>query len=124
VEDEEAVRDLVRESLQQNGYTVLEAKDGTEALQISKRYKDPIHLLLTDVIMPGMNGRELAQGLASSHPDMKVLYMSGYTENAVVHDGVLDSGMALLQKPFTRDQLAKRVRELLDGDRRTTTKCK
>jgi DNA-binding NarL/FixJ family response regulator len=74
--------------------------------------------------MPGMNGRELAQGLASSHSDMKVLYMSGYTENAVVHDGVLDSGMALLQKPFTRDQLAKRVRELLDGDRRTTTKCK
>jgi nitrogen-specific signal transduction histidine kinase/ActR/RegA family two-component response regulator len=124
VEDEEAVRDLVRESLQQNGYTVLEAKDGTEALRISKRYKDPIHLLLTDVIMPGMNGRELAQGLASSHSDMKVLYMSGYTENAVVHDGVLDSGMALLQKPFTRDQLAKRVRELLDGDRRTTTKCK
>jgi PAS domain S-box-containing protein len=124
VEDEEAVRDLVRESLQQNGYTVLEAKDGTEALQISKRYKGPIHLLLTDVIMPGMNGRELAQGLASSHPDMKVLYMSGYTENAVVHDGVLDSGMALLQKPFTRDQLAKRVREVLDGDRRSTTKCK
>jgi CheY-like chemotaxis protein len=114
VEDEEAVRDLVRESLQQNGYTVLEAKDGTEALRISKRYKDPIHLLLTDVIMPGMNGRELAQGLASSHSDMKVLYMSGYTENAVVHDGVLDSGMALLLKPFTRDQLAKRVRELLE----------
>jgi PAS domain S-box-containing protein len=124
VEDEEAVRDLVRESLQQNGYSVLEAKDGAEALQISKQYKDPIHLLLTDVIMPGMNGRELAQSLASSHADMKVLYMSGYTENAVVHDGVVDPGMALLQKPFTRDQLAQRVREQLDGDRRTTTKSK
>jgi nitrogen-specific signal transduction histidine kinase/CheY-like chemotaxis protein len=124
VEDEEAVRDLVRESLQQNGYSVLEAKDGAEALQISKQYKGPIHLLLTDVIMPGMNGRELAQGLASSHPDMQILYMSGYTENAVVHDGILDLGMALLQKPFTRDQLAQRVREQLDGDRRITTKSK
>jgi CheY-like chemotaxis protein len=124
VEDEEAVRDLVRESLQDNGYRVLEAKDGAEALQISKRYKDPIHLLLTDVIMPGMNGRELAQRLAFSHPDMKILYMSGYTENAVVHCGVLDLGMALLQKPFTRDQLAQRVREHLDGDRRTTTNSK
>src|SRR5260370_7425554 len=103
---------------------MVEAKEGYGGLQVGKREKVPIQLVLTDGIMPGMNGRELANGLASSHPDMKVLYMSGYTENAVVHDGVLDSGMALLQKPFTRDQLAKRVREGLNGHRRSTTKCK
>ncbi len=124
VEDEEAVRDLVRDGLQRRGYTVLEARNGAEALAISTHQRGPIHLLVTDVVMPGMSGREVAHRLAPLHPKMKVLYISGYIENAVVHHGVLDPGTAFLQKPFREPELAQKVRELLDGDARQLAAAK
>ena len=114
VEDEEAVRDLLREVLQGKGYRVLEARDGFEALRLSTGHSGSIDLLLTDVIMPKMNGRELAERLKPERPKTKVLYMSGYTDNAIVHRGVLEDGTAFLQKPFTPETLAQKVREILD----------
>lgn len=114
VEDETSVRELSRMILTQNGYTILEAGSGAEALQISEQHSGPIHLLLTDVVMPGMNGRELANRLVLRYPQMKVLFMSGYTDNAIVHHGVLDSDATFLQKPFTPKALANRVRQVLD----------
>ena len=115
VEDEAAVRDLARDVLQANGYTVLEARHGSEALRICERHSGPIHLMLTDVVMPGMSGRQLADRVAPLQPNMTMLYMSGYTSNAIVHRGVLDAGTAFLQKPFTPDALARRVREVLNA---------
>ena len=114
VEDELAVRDLARDVLRAYGYTVLEAQDGREALLISERYFGPIHLMLTDVVMPEMSGRELASQLAPLRPTMPVIYMSGYTDAAVVHHGVLDPGTTFLQKPFTPDALARKLRQVLD----------
>ena len=114
LEDEPALRELVREWLTGAGYTVLEAKSGAEALEISQSHAGSIHLLLTDVVMPGMSGRELAERLTRSRPDMRVLYVSGYTNNAIVHHGVLELGVAFLQKPFTRATLAQKLRETLD----------
>jgi two-component system cell cycle sensor histidine kinase/response regulator CckA len=114
VEDEKAVRKLVIEFMNKQGYTVLKACHGDEALQICKKHKGLIHLMVTDVVMPGMNGRELAENLSPLHPEMKVLYISGYTENAIIHHGVLDPGTSFLQKPFTLDVLARKVREELD----------
>ena len=114
VEDEGNLRRLAREYLELQGYRVLEAAEGTTAIQISKVHEGPIHLLLTDVIMPGMNGRELAQQLLQARPETKVLYMSGYTENAIGHNGTLDAGVTLLQKPFTLPALKAKVREMLD----------
>jgi PAS domain S-box-containing protein len=113
VEDEANVRHLAREYLQQIGYSVLEAADSTEALEISAAYQGAIHLLLTDVIMPGMNGRELAQRFCAQRPGAKVIFMSGYTENAIGHNGTLDNGIVLLQKPFTLAALKTKVREML-----------
>ena len=113
VEDEVTVRRLAHEYLQLQGYTVLEAPDGATALQVVANHKGPIHLLLTDVIMPGMTGRELAQVLLQQKPDLKVLYMSGYTENAIGHNGTLDAGITLLQKPFSLPTLKTKVREAL-----------
>jgi PAS domain S-box-containing protein len=115
VEDETNVRDLARQYLEKQGYTILDAAEGASAIQVSTSYPGPIHLLLTDVIMPGMNGRELAQRIASLRPETRVLYMSGYTENAIGHNGVLDEGINFLQKPFTLPTLKAKVRELLDG---------
>jgi CheY-like chemotaxis protein len=115
VEDAQRVRAVVREILEMSGYTVLEAHHGAEALELSNRHAGPIHLLVTDVVMPQMSGRELAQRLATLRPDLKVLYMSGYTDDAIVRHGVLASGIAFLSKPFTPDALALKVRELLDG---------
>jgi len=115
VEDEESVRQLVRETLTARGYRVLEADDGYKALQIAASHMEPIHILVTDVVMPGMSGRELAKQLGAAHPKTKVLYLSGYTEDAIVHQGVLDSGTAFLQKPFTLQMLSRKVREVLNG---------
>lgn len=114
VEDDDLVRDLARISLQKYGYTVLEAHDGCEALKTCSSHEGPVHILVTDVVMPGMNGRELAKRITSLCPAMKVLYISGYTDNAIVHHGVLDAGTAFLQKPFTPEALARKVREVLD----------
>src|SRR2546425_575367 len=117
VEDEANLRRLARQSLENQGYAVLEASDGAAAIQLSNAHPGPIHLLLTDVIMPGMNGRELAQRICSLRPETKVLYMSGYTENAIGHNGTLDAGVSLLQKPFTLPALKAKVREVLDTPR-------
>jgi PAS domain S-box-containing protein len=114
VEDEENLRRLARQSLENQGYKVIDAPDGATAIQISQAHQGPIHLLLTDVIMPGMNGRELANKVAPTRPEMRVLYMSGYTENHIGHNGTLDEGITLLQKPFTLPALKAKVREMLD----------
>jgi two-component system, cell cycle sensor histidine kinase and response regulator CckA len=116
VEDETNLRRLVRQYLEKQGHTVLEAADGAAAIQICNAYAGPIHLLLTDVIMPGMNGRELARSISSLRPDIKVIYMSGYTENAISQNGTLEAGVNLLQKPFTLPALKARVREVLDAE--------
>jgi PAS domain S-box-containing protein len=115
VEDEEVVRALVGDILTGNGYQALLASHSEEAFRLSGRHEGPIHLMVTDVVMPGMSGRELAERLASSRPLMKVLYISGYTDDAVVRHGVLVEGTAFLQKPFTPDTLLRKVREVLDG---------
>ena len=114
VEDEESIRSLVLRILQAHGYTVLEAGRPHEALEISKRFDGPIHLLFTDVVMPQMSGREVAERISASRPNTKVLYMSGYTDQAIAHHGVLNPGVPFLQKPFTPDALAQKVREVLD----------
>ena len=115
VEDEPEVRWLVRDMLQHLGYTILEARHGIEAQVLSIQHPGPIHLLVTDVVMPQMSGREIAEQLRSEHPETKVLYMSGYTDDAVVRHGVLAAEVAFLQKPFTPEGLALKVREVLDG---------
>jgi len=114
VEDASKLRRLTRQYLENQGYTVLEAADGAAAIEVSNAHPGPIHLLLTDVIMPGMNGRELAYRISSLRPETKVLYMSGYTEKAVGHNAMLDAGITLLQKPFTLPALKTKVREVLD----------
>jgi two-component system cell cycle sensor histidine kinase/response regulator CckA len=115
VEDEEALRKVAKRALDAVGYKVLIAADGDEALLVSEQYAGDIHLLLTDVVMPGMSGRALAQELLKTRPDLKVLYMSGYTDNAIVHHGVLDAGTHFMGKPFTAADLTQKVREVLDG---------
>ncbi len=115
VEDEEAVRTLAREALEEAGFQVLEARHGVEALTVSQQHHGRIHLLLTDVVMPEMSGRVLAGRLASQRPTLKVLYMSGYTDNAIIHQGVLDPGTSFLPKPFSPDTLVRKVRAVLDS---------
>lgn len=114
VEDETSLRKLVCGVLKSNGYRVLEASRGEEALRISGQHEGAVQLLLTDVVMPQMSGRHLAEQLASLRPQTKVLFMSGYTDDAIVHHGVLEPGMDFLQKPFTPESLARKVREVLD----------
>jgi two-component system, cell cycle sensor histidine kinase and response regulator CckA len=114
VEDAEPLRKLAHMFLQESGYNVLDAADGTEALEVARGCSRPIHLLLTDVVMPGINGRVLAERLAAMQPSMKVLYMSGYTDSFIAGHGVLEAGTHLLHKPFTQEALARKVRELLD----------
>jgi two-component system cell cycle sensor histidine kinase/response regulator CckA len=119
VEDARRVREVVREILEMNGYQVLEARQGEQAIEISAQHPGPIHLMVTDVVMPEMSGRELAQRLTLQRPDMRVLYMSGYTDDAIVRHGVLDAGMAFIAKPFTPDGLAGKVRQLLEAPSRS-----
>lgn len=113
VEDEKAVRELTVRILGQLGYVILTASSGAEALRIVQTHDGTIHLLLTDVVMPGMSGRHLADQLLQQRPGTKVLFLSGYTENAVVHHGVLDAGVNFLPKPFSRESLARKLREVL-----------
>jgi DNA-binding response OmpR family regulator len=115
VEDEANLRYLARQYLEKQGYKVLEAADGAVAMQIAVAHDKMIHLLLTDVIMPGMNGRELAQRISEIRPNVKILYMSGYTENVIGTNGMLDAGVRLLQKPFNLRDLKTKVREVLDA---------
>jgi CheY-like chemotaxis protein len=118
VEDDPGVRKLIRQTLQRHGYTVIEARHGIEAWMIGNQYADPIHLLLTDVIMPQMSGRAVADRLTPLRPDMKVLYISGHADDAVFHHGVVDSGQDFLQKPFNPNLLVRKVRDLLDRPKR------
>jgi two-component system cell cycle sensor histidine kinase/response regulator CckA len=116
-EDDEAIRRIARIVLESSGYTVLAAQDGDEALQIAREHQGPIHLLLTDLVMPKMSGRQLAELLVPIYPRMGVLYLSGYTDDAVVRRGLLETAAAFLQKPFTPIVLTRKVREVLDGQR-------
>jgi CheY-like chemotaxis protein len=115
VEDEPSIRALIHSILKKNGYAVLHAANGQEALEVSRQYPAAINLLLTDVVIPKMTGRELAERLTSLRPDLKVLYMSGYTNDAMIQHGVLDMRTAFLYKPFTPDDLARKVRQVLDA---------
>ena len=115
VEDADGVRSLARELIEAQGYTVLEARDGVEALQVCARHDEDIDLMLTDVVMPRMSGPELAERMASLRPGIKVVYMSGYTGDAIAHHGVLDVGVPFVQKPFTSDDLANTIRGVLDA---------
>jgi CheY-like chemotaxis protein len=115
VEDEESVRELVRETLAARGYRVLEAENGESGLRVAEAHGDEIDILITDVVMPGMGGRELAKRLLHLRPHLSVLYLSGYTEDTVLHQGALDPGTAFLQKPFTLQNLARKVRSPASG---------
>jgi DNA-binding response OmpR family regulator len=113
VEDEGSLRAITREILEDHGYRVIEAGGAHEAIEIARRHPEPIHLLVTDVVMPGMNGRALAESLVAVRPELRVLYVSGYTDDIIVHSGVLESGTLLLTKPFTTLGLLGRVRAAL-----------
>jgi CheY-like chemotaxis protein len=115
VEDEEGVRDLTRTILDAEGYTVLVAENVAHAEELAATNKGEIHLLFTDMVMPGMSGRDLAQRITRRHPRMRVLFMSGYTDNVITQGGVLEAGVAFLQKPFTPRLVAQKVREVLDA---------
>jgi PAS domain S-box-containing protein len=114
VEDEKGVRELAREYLEMTGYTVIEAENGHTALELAALHSGPIHLLMTDVVMPGISGRELSERVKAIRPDIRVLFMSGYTDQAVVHHGILETDAVLLQKPFTVAALAAKLRDILN----------
>jgi PAS domain S-box-containing protein len=116
VEDEESVRELVRDYLGKSGYRVLEAPDGVQALEIAAAHRAPIHILVTDVVMPRLSGRELATRITAARPEIKVLYISGYTDDSIFRHGVLEGGVAFLQKPFNLKDLAQKIRQVLDGE--------
>jgi len=115
VEDEASVRALACRILKDRGYTILEASNAKEALVIAREFEGVIHLVLTDVVMPDMTGKELVFRLKSSRPDIKVLYASGYTDNSIVHQGILDPEVAFLPKPFAVKSLISKVREVIDS---------
>jgi two-component system cell cycle sensor histidine kinase/response regulator CckA len=116
VEDEDMVRKLASELLVDAGYIVLEANGGEEAIKLCKQHSEPIDLLITDVVMPKMSGKQVAEQLLALHPETKVLFMSGYTDEAIVHHGVVDSNIAFIQKPFSERALAHKIREVLDSE--------
>ena len=120
VEDEEALRGLTRSLLENSGYTVLEAELPEAATEIAREHRGTIHLLLTDMVMPGMNGRDLAANLAATRPEMKVVYMSGYT--GFTHAGLADPEISLLAKPFNRETLLRKVREALTAQMKVEVK--
>ena len=115
VEDETAVRTLACRILEDRGYTVLKARESSEALRLAKEYSGEIQMVITDVVMPGLSGPRLVSGFEAERPGIKALYISGYTDNAIVHHGILDSNVAFLQKPFTVEGLARKVRDVLDS---------
>ena len=114
-EDQPGVRALVRAALGRYGYHVLLASDGKQALQLAREHGHPIHLLLTDVVMPAMGGRELVEQLRLTHPETRILYTSGYTDDAVIRHGLLDPRVAFLEKPFVPRALAQKIRQVLDA---------
>ena len=113
VEDEEGVRSLVTMLLAKNGYTVLEASNAEDAVAVCKTHNARVHLLITDLVLPRMNGRELAEHLSEVYPGIKTLFMSGYTDDATLKDGVLENRAVFLQKPFNMETLLRKVREVL-----------
>jgi len=113
VEDDPVVRELAVRVLETLGYRVMPAASGDEALVLADRHKQPIHLLLTDVIMPSMNGKELSERVVSLHPETKVLFTSGYCENIITHRSVLDQGVAFISKPYSVKDLGAKIREVL-----------
>jgi CheY-like chemotaxis protein len=114
-EDQAEVRAITRSILERYGYRVLEARTGEDALEVAARFEGRLDLLLTDIVMPNMNGRELARRLGELRPGVKVLYMSGYTDVAAIQQALLDPGTAYIQKPLAHEALAKRVRQVLEG---------
>jgi CheY-like chemotaxis protein len=116
VEDEKGVRELAREYLRTCGYQVVEAEDGHTALELAAMHAGSIDLLMTDVVMPGISGKELAERVKSQRPGIKVLYMSGYTDQSVVKHGILETDAVLLQKPFTMATLALKLREIFSEE--------
>jgi DNA-binding NtrC family response regulator len=116
VEDQKQVLDIACGILTRWGYNVIGAESGEEALKLAAAHEGPIHLVLTDVIMTGMNGRELHVRLNAERPGIKALYMSGYTSDVIGHHGVLDEGVHFIQKPFSLQSLASKVRDVLDND--------
>ncbi len=121
VEDDAGVRALARGVLKSGGYTLLEASNGVEALRVAKQHDDTIHLLVSDVVMPGMSGRQLEVHLVAMRPNVKTLYMSGYADSTIVHDSILEPSLAFLQKPFMPDALLRKVREVLDAPAKEAT---
>lgn len=115
VEDENAVRNIVRIVLTRFGYKVLEAANGNEALEVVRTYEQPIQVLLTDVVMPGMHGPEVARAIAHKMPEIRVIFMSGYVDDARTREGLADSTSSFIQKPFSSDDLAHKVRAVLDA---------
>jgi DNA-binding NtrC family response regulator len=116
VEDEPVILELTMIMLERQGYTVLAASAPGEALRLAREHPGEIHLVMTDVVMPEMNGRDLAKNLLSLYPSLKRLFMSGYTANVIAHHGVLDPGVHFIQKPFSIKELADKVREAIQGN--------
>ncbi|MBD3292177.1 MAG: PAS domain S-box protein, partial [Armatimonadia bacterium] len=115
VEDEDIVRDLIAGVLRRHGHTVISAESGEEALELAAAHDGPIHIMVTDVVMPGMNGPELADAIADTQPEIPVLFVSGYTDNTIVREGVLEEGVHYLQKPFDPERLLRRIRSVIEG---------